>query len=519
MKQHCGSGPWPRLVSLVSALILSACGASSVPSVEPQAGLGSGPACEPGSASRAGANQLRRDGRYMVDHQNRIVLLHGMNAVWKLRDDNNYTPPDEPRGFTAADADWLRDHGFNTVRLGVIFAGVMPQEGQIDHAYLAGIDRVVQLLASRGIYVMFDFHQDMYSEKYGGEGFPDWSVYDDGVPATNIGFPQTYFTPAVGRAFDNFWQNKAGLWDRYAEAWTAVAAKWKDQPYHGGYDLLNEPYPGSHFASCANTEGCPVFDTQYLQPMHEHMMAGIRTVDPGNIVWFEPNFVFNGGAKSHYATLAPIPDENIGLSWHKYCVSGLVLHSQGFEDLPGCEQIHQFVTDNAEATIQKMNATTLVTEFGASDDLADIDQVMRQTDAQFTGWQYWAYKNWKDPTTESQESGGQGLFTDDEDLGTVKLDKLAYLERPYPQATAGVPVALNFDFASKAFSYRYTPRCAGGPTEIYVPALHYPQGYKLELSGARALSPNVLSGPNASHLRLEALPGATEVEVRITPAS
>lgn len=513
---HRGGGPWPRLLTLLAACALSACGGSSTPSVTAEAGLLGGGACAAGSAARGGVNQLRRDGRYMVDHLDRVVLLHGINAVWKLRDDNHYTPPDEPRGFSAADADWLRDHGFNTVRLGVIFAGVMPQPGVIDSAYLDGIDRVVQLLASRGIYVMFDFHQDMYNEKYGGEGFPDWAVHDDGVPPTNIGFPQTYFTPAVTRAFDNFWQNTGGLWDYYRDAWAAVAAKWRNQEFHGGYDLLNEPYPGSHFASCANTEGCPVFDTQYLQPMHEHVMRGIRTVDPGNIVWFEPNFVFNGGAKSNYALLAPIADANIGLSWHKYCLSGVVLHSQGFEDLPGCTQMHQIVSDNAEATIQKMQATTLVTEFGASDDLADIQQVMDQTDAQFTGWQYWAYKNWRDPTTESQESGGQGLFTDDEDLSTVKLDKLAKLERPYPRATAGVPVpgSLSFDAASRTFSYAYTPRCAGGPTEIYVPALHYPDGYTLEVAGARAVSP-----PGARLLKLEALKDAGAVTVRITPAS
>jgi len=498
---------------LALGAIVAGCGASTVPSVESQAG---GPACN--ASGHVGPNQLRREGRFMVDALNRVVLLHGVNAVWKLRDDNYYTPPDEPRGFTAADADWLRDHGFNTVRLGVIFAGVMPEPGVIDQGYLAGIDRVVQLLASRGIYVMFDFHQDMYNEKYGGEGFPDWAVKDDGVPPTNIGFPQTYFTPAVTRAFDNFWQNRDGLWDFYRDGWIAVAARWRDQEYHGGYDLLNEPYPGSHFASCANSEGCPLFDTQYLQPMHEHVMRGIRTVDPGNIVWFEPNFVFNGGAKSGYNFLGqfPIADANIGLSWHKYCLSGVVLHQFGREDLPGCREMHQLVTDNAEATIQRMQATTLVTEFGASDDLADIDQVMDQLDAQFTGWQYWAYKNWKDPTTESQETGGQGLFTDDEDLTTVKPGKLALLERPYPRATAGVPVAgsLSFSEVSRVFTYRYTPRCAGGPTEIYVPALHYPDGYALELTGARAISP-----PHATLLRLEALKDATEVSVRITPAS
>lgn len=497
-----------RTLILPAMLVLAACGPQSTPATtEPQSAA---PACE-AAAGRSTPDQLRRDGRYMVDAQNRIVLLHGVNAVWKLRDDNHYTPPDEPRGFTAADADWLAAHGFNTVRLGVIFAGVMPQPGVVDPSYLDGIDRVVQLLADRGIYVMLDFHQDMYNEKYGGEGFPDWAVHDDGVPPTNIGFPQTYFTPAVGRAFDNFWGNTANLWDDYRNAWIAVASKWRDQEHLMGYDLLNEPYPGAHFATCANPAGCPVFDQQYLQPMHEHVLAGIRTVDPANLVWFEPNFVFNGGALSHYG---PVADANVGLSWHKYCLLGLVLHSSGGEDLPGCERLHQIVSDNAEATIATMGATTLVTEFGASDDLADLRQVMAQTDAQFTGWQYWAYKNWADPTTESQESGGQGLFADDEDLSTAKLDKLAILERPYPRATAGVPVAgsLTFDAATRTFDYAYAPRCAGGPTEIYVPKLHYPDGYALSVEGAR-----VLSAPDAAIVKLESLRDVTQVTVRITP--
>ena len=505
-----------------TALALAACGQSSVPSAGADARAGEPAADAACQARRAGPSQLRQEGRFMVDEQNRIVLLHGVNAVWKLKP---YFPPADAEGFTAADADWLRDHGFNTVRLGVIFAGVMPQEGVIDHAYLDSVDRVVQLLASRGIYVLFDFHQDMYNEKYGGEGFPDWAVHDDGVPPTNIGFPQTYFTPAVGRAFDNFWQNKNGLWDRYAEAWTAVAAKWRDQDHVLGYDLINEAYPGSHFASCANPAGCPAFDTQYLQKMQEHALAGIRTADPGNIVWFEPNFVFNGGAMTGLGLLEWTDDANIGFSWHKYCLLGVVLHSQGFTDLPACNEWQQLVSDEAELVIERLHSTTLVTEFGASEDLPDLRQVLDQTAAKFVGWQYWQYKNWRDPTTESQTSNAQGLFTDDTDLTTMKVEKLKVLERPYPQATAGVPIAtadpagradyaMDFDEATRTFTYRYTPRCAGAPTDIYVPQLHYPDGYAVELTGARAIS-----APNASHLLLENLKDATEVTVRITPAS
>jgi endoglycosylceramidase len=492
------------------ATLLAGCGPQSPPAATDAQALAPAPACEAASGHR-GPSQLRREGRYMVDELNRVVLLHGVNAVWKLKP---YYPPATAEGFTAADADWLRDHGFNTVRLGTIFAGVMPREGVIDEAYLDGVDRVVQLLASRGLYVMFDFHQDMYNEKYGGEGFPDWAVHDDGVPPTNIGFPQTYFTPAVGRAFDNFWLNTNDLWDRYADAWTAVAAKWREQDHHMGFDLMNEPYPGSQFASCANPAGCPVFDTQHLQKMQERSLAGIRTADPGNIVWFEPNFVFNGGAMTHLGTLEVPDDANLGFSWHKYCLLGVVLHSQDQEDLPACEQWHQIVSEEAELVAERLQSTTLVTEFGASDDLVDLDQVMRQTEAKFVGWQYWQYKNWRDPTTESQESGGQGLFADDEDLSSVKLDKLAVLERPYPRATAGVPIAgsLKFDAATRVFEYAYAPRCAGGPTEIYVPALHYPNGYALAVDGAR-----VLSAPDAALVKLENLRDVTQVTVRITP--
>ncbi len=473
-------------------------------------GAGDPPADSGGPQPIAQKSQLRREGRWLVDSQNRVVLIHGVNTVWKTPP---YAPPADAAGFVAEDADWLRDHGFNASRVGTLFVGVMPQPGVIDHAYLDLWDRVVQLLASRGIYVLFDFHQDMYNERYAGEGFPDWATDDNGIPMpVSVGFPGNYFTPACTRAFDNLWLDTNAVWAPYAEAWRAVAARWKDQDRSMGYDLMNEPWPGSHLATCANPLGCPIFDTQFLQPFQESALAAIREADPDNVVWFEPNVIFNSGAQTNLGLLGAPDDANLGLSWHNYCLPAALLHAQGFENIPGCDLLHQLVSDNAEAAIGTLGSTTLITEFGATDDLVDLDQVVSQADAQLTGWMYWHYKEWADPTTESGESGGQGLFADDADLSSVKLEKLRVLERAYPMATSGIPLELSFDPTNGAFHYRYAPRAASGPTEIHMPAIHYPNGYHLQVTGATVTSP-----PNATTLLLQDLPGADEVTVTFQP--
>lgn len=463
------------------------------------------------SSARVTPGTLHREGRWMVDGSNRIVLMHGVNAVWKLKP---YFAPDTVDGFTVQDADWLAEHGFNSVRLGVLFSGVMPQRGVIEQGYLTGIDRVVQLLASRGIWVMLDFHQDLYSEKFNGEGFPEWSVYDDGLPHPyNFGFPGNYLTPETTHTFDNFWSNKNQLWDMYRDAWVAVAAKWKDQPFLMGYDLINEPWAGSETATCAQPVGCPVFDTLKLQAFQEHVLAGIRQVDKMNLVWMEPNILFDFGVKYHLATINALNDPQLGLSWHTYCLPAALLHSKGVNDVPGCTQLHQTVFGNAEEAISRIGSTTMMSEFGASDDLPDIQHVADIADQQLTSWQYWHYKGWHDPTSEDPTGAVQSLFRTDTDLGSVKLDKLKMLERAYPMATAGTPIALSFDVSTAKLKYTFTPKAtANAPTELHMPRIHYPNGYKVAVTGGI-----VTSAPGARTLIVEGLPGANTVVVEASP--
>src|SRR5436190_21041271 len=112
-----------RLVAPVVALAVAACALTGA-----------------GASARAShPDALRVTSPFMRDAQGRVLILHGVNAVWKLRP---YAPPNTAEGFTARDAAFLASNGFDVVRLGVLFAGVLPKEGVIDRDSLERIDRV-----------------------------------------------------------------------------------------------------------------------------------------------------------------------------------------------------------------------------------------------------------------------------------------------------------------------------------------------------------------------------------------
>jgi hypothetical protein len=209
-------------------------------------------------AERSPVPQLRRKGRWLVDHRGRVVTIHGLNLVWKHAP---YVPPATAEGFRVGDARWMKRHGFNGARIGTLWAGVTPDEpGVADPTYFRRWQRIMDLLAQQRIWMQLDFHQDMWHEQYGGEGVPDWAAKRPEpfaqAPPVNAPFPMGYWTPEVSTVFDRFWANSDGFLDGWARAWQLVAKRWRDQPYSMGYDLLNEPWAGNEWESCLTT-GCP----------------------------------------------------------------------------------------------------------------------------------------------------------------------------------------------------------------------------------------------------------------------
>jgi endoglycosylceramidase len=456
---------------------------------------------------------LGHDGRWITDARGRAVILHGVNMVYKR-------PPYQPSatGFGADDARFLARHGFNNVRLGVIYAGVEPQPGTYSAGYLRGIKRTQQLLARYGIYSMLDFHQDLYNERFTGEGFPDWAVLDDGVPAEPLtGFPGSYLSsPGLNRAFDNLWANRPGpdgigLQDHYAAAWRAVASRFARQPYVLGYDLFNEPWPGSDWPTCVGAAGCPDFEARKLAALQGRAIDAIREVDRRHLIWYEPVVLTNFGVAQNHPDTG---DRRAGLSFHTYCFPGF-----GGQACPAQEEKS---IQNANARADANGDTLLLSEFGATDDPEVINRVTGLADQHMTSWQWWHYCNCADPTTTG--AGDVQAIVPDPSRAprgdNVLHDKLALIERPYPRAVAGTPRSFGFDPATGEFTLVYAPTAPGGKrlehtidTEIWVPKVHYPDGYLPRVRGGR-----VVSEPDARVLRIERRRGAGRVELTIVPA-
>ena len=210
----------------------------------------------PAPAQAAPVLPLGNAGRWITDAHGRVVVLHGTNVVYK---GPPYYPP--AGGFSGNDAAFLRSIGFNAVRVGVIWKAIEPEPGVYDDGYLEQIEKTVATLASYGIVSLLDSHQDLYNEEFEGEGFPDWSVQDEGLESTHEGFPDNYFVDvALWRAFENLWANSpgpdgVGLQDHYAAAWAHVVQRFAGNPHVLGYEIMNEPFPGAEWTTCANPEG------------------------------------------------------------------------------------------------------------------------------------------------------------------------------------------------------------------------------------------------------------------------
>ncbi|MCW2940988.1 MAG: endoglycoceramidase [Actinomycetia bacterium] len=463
-----------------------------------------------GSPATAGAIQppLGHAGRWITDAQGRHVTLHGMNMVAKVAP---FIP--DQLGFGDDDAAFLAAHGFNAVRLGIVVTGLEPSPGHFDEHYLASLAGTVATLARHGIRSLIWFPQELYNIQFKGNGMPNWMVRTDGIPISLLNgsmISNFLVQPALLRTVDNFWNNKPvygkGLQDWIAQAWQHVARKFHDDPAVLGYDIWNEPWPGTAWPSCLPPAGCPAFDKGKLAPYIHKVTAAIHAVDPRHLVFYEPTLFAAFGAPYDFGKPG---DSRSAISFHAYCLDPAV-PAQTVPLYALCDTVQKQVVANAEAQSQRSGDAMLLSEFGATNRMDEVNKVIRLADQSNVGWLEWSYCHCKD---QGAAATAVGLVYDPAKPPTganVNMSQLNTLDEPYPQAIAGSDESYGFDPATLTFTLEYRPG-GSGDTIVYTSPLHYPNGYRTVVTGA-----SITSKPGAPLLVLHALPGSTTVTLTLT---
>merc|ERR1719426_297268 len=73
----------------------------------------------------------------------------------------------------------MRSAGLNLIRLNVAWPGVEPERGQYNETYLQVMRDLAAEAATYGIYTLAEMHEDVFSERFCGEGVPGWASQPD----------------------------------------------------------------------------------------------------------------------------------------------------------------------------------------------------------------------------------------------------------------------------------------------------------------------------------------------------
>ncbi|MFA6457273.1 MAG: cellulase family glycosylhydrolase [Bacteroidota bacterium] len=176
------------------------------------------------------------------------------------------------------DIERLAQFGFNSVRLAMHYEFYIRDSAgtfvRVEQGFSI-TDSLLQWCADNHMYLILDLHAAP-----GGQSANNISDYNPSLPS--------------------LWASEKNK-SMTVELWRMLAEHYKDQPWVGGYDILNEP-----------AWDLPP-DNKPLRDLSVAITTAIRTVDTTHIVFVEGNWYasdFNG--------MAPAWDDNMAWSFHKY---------------------------------------------------------------------------------------------------------------------------------------------------------------------------------------------------------
>jgi endoglycosylceramidase len=265
----------------------------------------------------------------IVTADGRTALLRGVN-VNQLGDYYRQSPALDPVvPLTRADFAHIAGLGMGVVRLLVHWSALEPARGSFDEAYLARIRRAVRWAGQQRIHVVLDMHQDAWGKfiatpkgevcapgaapAQGWDGAPKWATLTDGAPTCRVQMRE--LAPAVGSAFQSFWNDRNGIQSALVKTWARLAGAFAADPVVAGYDLLNEPNPGLAIG---------VTDVGPLAQFYARAIAAIRQAEraaPGgfsHVVFFEPSIIWSAAGTDTPPAPELLTDPNLVFAPHLY---------------------------------------------------------------------------------------------------------------------------------------------------------------------------------------------------------
>lgn len=273
------------------------------------------------SLASFGQGFLHRNGQNIVDGNDKNVVLRGLGlGGWMIQEGymiqtgafagpqykikqkitdligventEEFYKAYKANGITKRDIDSLASWGFNSVRLPMHYNLYTPaieneKDGQItwlDEGFTM-TDNLLNWCAANKMYLILDLHGAP-----GGQGHDaNISDYDTSKPS--------------------LWESAANQ-DKMVALWKKLAQRYKDNPWIGGYDIINEPnwnFTGTNINGCDETSNAP------LKALLTRITKAIREVDSNHLIFIEGNCWGN-----NYNGIFPLWDENMALSFHKY---------------------------------------------------------------------------------------------------------------------------------------------------------------------------------------------------------
>jgi endoglycosylceramidase len=370
------------------------------------------------------------------------------------------------------------------IRLLVTWANVEPTKGTIDEDFVAQVDEYVAKAAEHGIYSVIDMHQDAYTTflftedptdckggtapAKGWDGAPKWAVISDDLSTCLAGSDRNS-SPAVNRAWNNFYDDVDGIRSAFAAMWGKVAEHFAGRPEVAGYDLLNEPE-----TSLPEAELAPKYQA-LLVDVIDAIRKAESSADFDHIIFVEPTVP--AGNPSNGLVIpdpkgAGVDTANISASVHNYS------ESIGGGSIEG-------LNDGIEGIIAGIGVPNWGGEYGFWDTSAETLQKARRyaadEDAHRWGGAWWQWRQSCGDPHAVQWDGGEVVAPtedsvhlnvlgcpDNEDLGPNEAF-LDIVGRGYPRATPGRLTKLTSDVESGVLVVEAKADEAGGELVVWTP--------------------------------------------------